>query len=509
KVGIAKPEQEKKTANENLFSQTCIHLDNLPGELNESELRAEFQGFAIKDIIITRREDGSTAGFCLIDFSNESDQKRSIEQKQCFLLKGKEIAIRAAYKGKLSILIAPQIVISEPRPPTNKFQPPAGFPRQIVHSFPIELLNTLPQFQFRERISIITQVYQAQQVVQRLLKEDCLGFDTESQINWNGGPNNLTIVQIANRHEAWIFIIRALRGISALIPLFTSDVPQKVCFAVTGDIDQLRSIQQFEPHGFVEVADVSRMIGVSDTGMQRLCANLLGVRIDKKESTSNWGRNILTDKQIVYAATDAFVSRWVYESVWEYKRRGLSLPPIEHVECKEEECDVTQFDLEIGNIDSSVTQKQLKRVFQQEGFFIRKVVFNDQIIQIHRQGQMIQVKSGLLMLDNEDICEQIIDKMNGIMIGKTAITLKKSELKVSRKAQQQNKIEQLKESQIKKEESVSQKEEYVPQKEEIDSKNEDHDIKIQEQDHQKEEQDTEKEAEDLKNEKSDLNHATK
>ncbi|KAA6377265.1 MAG: hypothetical protein EZS28_027208, partial [Streblomastix strix] len=54
KVSIANPEQEKKTANENLFSQTCIHLDNLPGELNESELRAEFQGFAIKDIIITR-----------------------------------------------------------------------------------------------------------------------------------------------------------------------------------------------------------------------------------------------------------------------------------------------------------------------------------------------------------------------------------------------------------------------------------------------------------------------
>lgn len=57
----------------------------------------------------------------------------------------------------------------------------------------------------------------------------------------------------------------------------------KICVAVSGDISELLRIQSFEPRGFIELSDITKQIGVADTGLQRLCANLLGVYLSKKE----------------------------------------------------------------------------------------------------------------------------------------------------------------------------------------------------------------------------------
>ncbi|KAA6383670.1 MAG: putative serine/threonine-protein kinase Nek3, partial [Streblomastix strix] len=66
------------------------------------ELRDAFQGFAVKDVDIVRRADDRPAGFGFIEFENEADQRRAIEQKNGFVLKDRKITIKAA--GNLDIM---------------------------------------------------------------------------------------------------------------------------------------------------------------------------------------------------------------------------------------------------------------------------------------------------------------------------------------------------------------------------------------------------------------------
>jgi ribonuclease D len=46
--------------------------------------------------------------------------------------------------------------------------------------------------------------------------------------------------------------------------------------------------------------------------LRGLGAVFLGIRIPKGAQTSNWARDSLTPKQVLYAATDAWIGRRLY-----------------------------------------------------------------------------------------------------------------------------------------------------------------------------------------------------
>jgi len=66
------------------------------------------------------------------------------------------------------------------------------------------------------------------------------------------------------------------------------------------------------PKGFEDVGEWARRFGWPVTGLRNLAASLLGVRVSKKARLTNWEARTLTEAQICYAATDAWVSRELY-----------------------------------------------------------------------------------------------------------------------------------------------------------------------------------------------------
>ena len=86
----------------------------------------------------------------------------------------------------------------------------------------------------------------------------------------------------------------------------------KTGVAIKDDVKELRAMEEFTPAGFVEVADITQKLGYENRGLRALAGLLLGGRISKGAQVSNWARDQLDEKQIRYAATDAWISREIY-----------------------------------------------------------------------------------------------------------------------------------------------------------------------------------------------------
>jgi cold shock CspA family protein len=57
----------------------------------------------------------------------------------------------------------------------------------------------------------------------------------------------------------------------------------------------------------VDIADVAKRCGRTEHGLKNICLAVMGRKLDKKLSVSNWARRPLPQKLIQYAATDAWL----------------------------------------------------------------------------------------------------------------------------------------------------------------------------------------------------------
>ncbi len=176
-----------------------------------------------------------------------------------------------------------------------------------------EDINKLPLAKFGGTIHLITTPSAAEQAVKRLSRESILGFDTESRPSFRKGENfPPSLVQFAAGDGVYLFQLGRIGGLDALVRILENPAISKVGVALHDDIKRLKAIQDFEEAGFVEISNISRKLSIGNTGLRSLAALLLGIRISKGAQVSNWARRQLTQSQMVYAATDAWISRELY-----------------------------------------------------------------------------------------------------------------------------------------------------------------------------------------------------
>ena len=78
------------------------------------------------------------------------------------------------------------------------------------------------------------------------------------------------------------------------------------------DVRGLQTLSNFNPGGFIELADIASDLGIVTCGLRNLAAIFLGVRITKKAQLTNWERPVINAKQSLYAATDAWICLKMY-----------------------------------------------------------------------------------------------------------------------------------------------------------------------------------------------------
>jgi len=182
-----------------------------------------------------------------------------------------------------------------------------------------EAINELPLARWQGPVQMVTSPAEAAQAVAELNAGTVLGFDTETRPAFKKGQKfKPSLLQLATEETVFLFQLQATGLPESILGILENEAIIKAGVAPDFDLQSLQTIAPFFPAGFVDLARMARHRGIHNQGLRGLAALICGIRISKSAQTTNWAKPDLTQKQIQYAATDAWMSREIYLHLKEF-----------------------------------------------------------------------------------------------------------------------------------------------------------------------------------------------
>jgi len=176
-----------------------------------------------------------------------------------------------------------------------------------------EAINELPLIAWDGPIKVLNTREEMEAATAELLDQKHLGFDTETRPTFKKGDYYPpALVQLATSSTVYLYRISQSQTIEPLIPIFESESILKTGVALKDDVKELRAVTDFDAKGFFEITELTARLKIESRGLRALAGLLMGGRISKAAQVSNWAKQELDEKQLRYAATDAWVSRELY-----------------------------------------------------------------------------------------------------------------------------------------------------------------------------------------------------
>ncbi len=179
-------------------------------------------------------------------------------------------------------------------------------------------IKDLPPIHFKGEILVVCSDEDEQEAVEYLRRQKEIGFDTETKPSFKKGrpnSNEVALLQLSTDDRAFLFRLNERPLSRQLIEILSSEDIIKAGAAVHDDIKALQQLHGFTAGGFVDIQDMSEEAGLEIKSLRKLTAMLFHMRLSKSQRLSNWEANRLTEPQIVYAATDAWISLKIYHSI--------------------------------------------------------------------------------------------------------------------------------------------------------------------------------------------------
>jgi ribonuclease D len=171
-----------------------------------------------------------------------------------------------------------------------------------------EEINALPLRTFPGKIVLVQEQQKLVRIFDEVKEHDVIGFDTETRPSFKKGETHkVALMQIALPEKVFLIRLNYTGVNSHIIEFLENHRLEKAGVGIRDDLHALKKITSFEPAGFTELAALAKASGLQVESVKKLTALLLGFRISKSAQTSNWEAQTLTQKQIEYAATDAWV----------------------------------------------------------------------------------------------------------------------------------------------------------------------------------------------------------
>ncbi len=187
----------------------------------------------------------------------------------------------------------------------------------IQKSITKDQVNELPIGQFEGEIILVNSLDQIDEVVEDLSYHDLIGFDTETKPAFRKGVYNyVALLQLSTADVAYLIRVNEIGLPKKVQKLMEDPNILKIGAAVLDDLRGLKKhAADFNPGGFFDLNDELKKVGFQNIGVRNLAAMVLNFRVSKSEQVSNWEAPELTEKQMLYAATDAWVCLEIYKKL--------------------------------------------------------------------------------------------------------------------------------------------------------------------------------------------------
>jgi ribonuclease D len=179
-------------------------------------------------------------------------------------------------------------------------------------------INRLDLYQYDGHIHLIEDEMNLDAVFDEISQHPFVGFDTETKPTFvSGDRNEVALIQIAIPSKVFLFRINKTGLSKELVSFLEDESILKVGVAIHNDAKELQQLAKFKPRGFLELPDVTEKIGIEARGLRGLAALIMNYRISKNAKITNWEAPLLSEKQCIYAATDAWVCLQMYQKLHE------------------------------------------------------------------------------------------------------------------------------------------------------------------------------------------------
>jgi len=169
---------------------------------------------------------------------------------------------------------------------------------------------------FTGKIFVIDNKENALEACLYLKKKNIIGFDTESKPTFRKGvTSKVSLIQFSTENKAFLFRINKIGFIDEIIDLISDKKIKKIGIAIKDDIRDLQKIKNFESSNIIDLNQLALKLGFESIGAVKLSILILGFSISKAVRLSNWEKEQLTNAQIEYAATDAWICNMIYNKL--------------------------------------------------------------------------------------------------------------------------------------------------------------------------------------------------
>ena len=195
--------------------------------------------------------------------------------------------------------------------------------KTLYSKFDKKLIASLPVAEFGGRIITILTGGETDKAVRYLLTQPVLGVDTETRPSFKrGSQHKVSLLQVSTYDTCFLFRLNHTGLTPSLVRLLEDTTVPKIGLSWHDDINSLLRLGKFTPGWFIDIQDHVAELGIEDMSLQKLYANLFGQKISKRQQLSNWEMDILSEKQKLYAATDAWACIRLYEELLRLKQTG-------------------------------------------------------------------------------------------------------------------------------------------------------------------------------------------